>query len=202
MLSFAYVANLSLFIEMKYMHSSMLDLIGIGIGVVLLITSAFFLFCYAQADSFYTEFKEKFTSDGFGRRFYVIFILERVIMAAMMVMIAGQSLGNAAVIGIYLILGVVILVKQPYVGERKNYRPIANCLIVIVIEGVFLGAGMSKDPKGMLSLYGPLVILGLLLVCVIYSAYALGKELKEKFDKCRGKDEKESLESQKELAEQ
>jgi hypothetical protein len=35
-------------------------------------------------------------------------------------------------------------------------------------------------------MYGPLVILGLLVVCVVYSAYALVKDLKEKFDNCKG----------------
>ncbi len=46
---------------------------------------------------------------------------------------AGKSYGNAAIMGIYAVLLAVIAKKQPYKGERKNYRPIANCLIVVVV---------------------------------------------------------------------
>ena len=75
LLSFAYLAFLSLFIEVKYLKSSSLDYVGIALGIMLLSAAMFYLFFYAKADSFYTEFKEKFNTDGFGQRFYVIFIL-------------------------------------------------------------------------------------------------------------------------------
>ena len=47
--------------------------------------------------------------------------------------LVGMPYGNAPIIAIYAVLGIVIGVKQPYKGDKKNYRPIANCLIVVVI---------------------------------------------------------------------
>ena len=43
-----------------------------------------------------------------------------------------------------------------------------------------MGIGLQGDPEGTLSKYGPLVIIILLLICIIYSAYALLKELRKK----------------------
>ena len=69
MLCFAYLAFLSFFIEIRFIKSAMLDYVGIVVGIILLMASIFYLFFYAQADSFYTEFKTKFSTDGFGKRF-------------------------------------------------------------------------------------------------------------------------------------
>ena len=45
----------------------------------------------------------------------------------------GQFYGNAVILAVYAVLLAVIAKKQPYKGERKNYRPIANCLIVVAV---------------------------------------------------------------------
>lgn len=111
----------------------MLDYIGIAIGVILLCAAVFYLIFYAQADTFFTEFKEKFNTDGFGRRFYIIFILERIIVPGILMTLASLSYGNAPIIVIYGVIAIVIGIKQPYRGDKKNYRPIANCLIVVII---------------------------------------------------------------------
>ena len=50
--------------------------------------------------------------------------------------------------------------------------------ITIIIAGIYMSIGFSGDPKGALSKYGPLVIIILLLICIIYSAYALLQELR------------------------
>jgi len=95
----------------------------------------------------------------------------------------GKIYGNAAIIGIYALLGILLVVKKPYKGEKQNYRPFANYLIVVLIQGIYMGVNFMQDPTGMLSIYGPLIVLGLLFVCVGYSAYALGKALKESCSK-------------------
>lgn len=92
-----------------------------------------------------------------------------------------KSYGNALIIAIYALMAVLVLVKQPYKGEKQNYRPFLNYIIVILVQGVYLAVNFANDPKGMLSLYGPFVVLGLLMVCVAYSAYALVKDLKQSF---------------------
>ncbi len=58
-----------------------------------------------------------------------------------------------------------------------NYRQIANLSISGVIQCIYLGVNMGKDPKSMLALYGPLIILVLVLVSLIYNIVFLMKEL-------------------------
>jgi len=107
-----------------------------------------------------------------------------MVVPAILVQMVDKTYGNAAVIGIYVLLGVLLLVKKPYKGDRQNYRPFANYLVVVMIQGVYLGVDLMQNPTGMLSLYGPFVVLGLLLVCVAYSAYALFKDLKQSLSQC------------------
>ncbi len=56
-----------------------------------------------------------------------------------------------------------------------NYRQIANLSISVVIQFLYLGVNMGKDPKSMLSKYGPMIILVLILICLIYSIVFLVK---------------------------
>lgn len=91
----------------------------------------------------------------------------------------------ATIIGIYVLLGILVIVKRPYKGDKQNIRPFANYLIVVIIEGIFLLVNLTKNPTGMVALYGPLAILGLLAICVAYSAYALVKDLKSNFQSCQ-----------------
>lgn len=90
----------------------------------------------------------------------------------------SKSYGNAAIIGLYAAMGTLIVVKQPYKGDKKNYRPVANYLIAILIQLIYLIVGISNDPTSFLSLNGPMVVIVMLIVCVLYSAYALVQDLR------------------------
>jgi len=104
-------------------------------------------------------------------------------------MLVTKSYSNCALIGLYLFIGAIILLKQPYKGDRKNYRPVANYLIAIAIQGIYMIVGFAQDPTSFLSLYGPLMVLVLLIVCVVYSAYALIQDLREKIANCGKNDD-------------
>ena len=61
-----------------------------------------------------------------------------------------------------------------------NFRPVTNSIVMILIAAIFLGIAFMGDPSGALSLYGPFMIMALLLVSVVYSAYALIQEFRLK----------------------
>lgn len=105
---------------------------------------------------------------------------ERFLSPACLVVLSSKSYGTAPILIFSIALTVLLAFIKPYKGDRKNYRPIANCLIMTLIAGIFLGIGFIGDPESALSKYGPLVILVLLLVCIIYSAYALVQDLRQK----------------------
>jgi peptidoglycan/LPS O-acetylase OafA/YrhL len=98
---------------------------------------------------------------------------ERLVSPAALVILSSKSYGTAPIAAIYAALLVLLLVAKPYKGSFKNLRPIANSIIVILVAIIFLAIAFMDDPEGLLALYGPLVVLALLFVCVVYSAYAL-----------------------------
>ena len=83
---------------------------------------------------------------------------------------------------LYLALAVVLCSTRPYKGSKKNFRPMANYIIMIVIAGILLAIASTGDASGIVAEYGPLVILVLLFVAVVYSGYALVRELCQKCD--------------------
>ena len=103
-------------------------------------------------------------------------MIERIISPAFLVVLSSKAYGTAPIIAIYATLIIIVLKVRPYKGKKSNYRPLTNYLIMVIIAGILLGISVSGDPSGALATYGPLGILVLLLVAVIYSAYALVRE--------------------------
>ena len=85
-----------------------------------------------------------------------------------------------------------MLKVRPYSGDSKNMRPMANYIIIVLVSVTLLAIAFSNQPSGMLSKYGPLIILVLLLICVIYSAIALIKDIKESCAK-KGEEAQEDM---------
>ena len=108
-----------------------------------------------------------------------------MIVPAILVQLGSKVYTPATIIGIYVLLGVIVLVKRPYKGEKQNIRPFANYVIIILIEGIFMIVNLMKNPTGIISLYGPLAILALLSICVVYSAYAVTKDLKNSYQQSK-----------------
>lgn len=93
--------------------------------------------------------------------------------------LSSKAYAPIPIIGVYVGMGVILLVTQPYKGSRNNYRPFANYLITILVAAIFVGIGFSGESEGFLAMYGPLVIIVLLLVCIVYSVYALVQDIRE-----------------------
>lgn len=107
-------------------------------------------------------------------------MIERLISPAILVMMMSLNLQNALIAGIYLIILIAIIWKKPY-RYYRCFRPVINCILMILIQVIFMGANMMKGPDSMLSKYGPLTIIGLLMACVIYSSIEMVKSLKNSY---------------------
>jgi hypothetical protein len=92
--------------------------------------------------------------------------------------LSSKSYGTAPILVIYAALIILLLIVKPYKGPRKNFRPVANSIIMIMVSGIFLAIAFMNNPEGIISLYGPLAVMALLSICVIYSAYALVQEFR------------------------
>jgi hypothetical protein len=154
-------------------------MIGLIIGIVLFLFGLIYFAIFNKFDEYFNEFKNKFVVDNFGKKYYNIPMIERILSPALLIFLISMPILNAILIGIYLILIIIVAVKKPYAGDGKCKRPIANSLIMIAIQGIILAVNMSKDPTNMLAVYGPFAILGLLTVCLAYSIYALVQDIKQ-----------------------
>lgn len=85
-------------------------------------------------------------------------------------------------------MAVLVMLTKPYKERIKNYRPLANYAITILVLGIYIGIGSSDNPESAISRYGPLVIVIFLLVCIGYSVYAWVQDLRQK---CSGEDDEE-----------
>ena len=175
-LAFSYLGYLSLFVQVKYLGSGMLDYLGLALGGLFVGTGVLYAVVYARADSYFTEFREKFHAEGWGRRFYLFVMGERLLSPVFLAALSSQPFGTAPVMALQATLIVLLLLVRPYKGSKKNFRPLANHAIAVIIAGILLGIAFTNQPSGALALYGPFAILLLLIVAVVYSAYALARE--------------------------
>ena len=67
---------------------------------------------------------------------------ERLISPAFLVVLSSKPYGVAPIIVIFAGLAVLLILVKPYKGCRKNYRPMANYIITIIIAGIFMGIGL------------------------------------------------------------
>ena len=58
----------------------------------------------------------------------------------------SQSYGTVPIMLFYLVLTVIVCKSSPYKGNKKNYRPVANYLIMMVIAGIIMGIATTDDP--------------------------------------------------------
>ncbi len=81
-----------------------------------------------------------------------------------------------AVIFIAQLLFIAIL--RPYVEPKSNYRPIANTVIMIIIECIFAYVRMTDDSQSIVAIYGPILIILLIITCIAYTGYEIVRMIK------------------------
>lgn len=88
-------------------------------------------------------------------------------------MLMNMKFQGMVYILIFAVLGVLVLVKKPYLNNYNSYRFVANMIITVFILAIYVYYSIldveSKN-KSPISFYLPLIVLALLLICVIYNA--------------------------------
>jgi hypothetical protein len=82
----------------------------------------------------------------------------------------------AVPIAIFLLTGIFVAVKRPYREGYHNNRVIANMIIAIIVEGIYLAYRMTDSAQqgsSKIFFYLPFIVCGLLLICVVYNSAAI-----------------------------
>lgn len=107
---------------------------------------------------------------------YNILIIERVVVGISLVLMMDIYLAQLFFIAIFLFLAIVVFVLRPYKEAYHNYRFIANMAITIAILIVYLCYTATREedqPENPIWLYMPLLVCGLLIICIVYNLFFL-----------------------------
>ena len=73
-------------------------------------------------------------------------MVERIVSPAALVILSSKFYGTAPIIAIYTVLLVLLLIVRPYKGARKNFRPVANSIVLILVSSIFFATALMNDP--------------------------------------------------------
>jgi hypothetical protein len=104
-------------------------------------------------------------------------ILERIVTGAIFGIVTWLTYQCLVVAVLYIAQFVYILMKRPYAD--RNWRPATNMVITTLVLLIYFLVNFTDNE--MLEEYGPLAILGLLAVCLVYSTILLVIDLKSSF---------------------
>ena len=79
-------------------------------------------------------------------------------------------------IAVFVIFGILVIVKRPYIKSYNNPRVILNMIIASIVVGIYVYYRMSSEEtkqNSSIFFYLPFVVCGLLFICVLYNAIAL-----------------------------
>jgi CDP-diglyceride synthetase len=117
--------------------------------------------------------------DVFSQQFYLLIIVERLVTSIFLVALISVPVQNGILIVLFLSQMIIIIKKKPYKGKRKWLRPVLNMINCIMIQLIYQITNFQQNPKGVISIYGPMVILCLILICLVYSIYYLVLDVRE-----------------------
>lgn len=155
-----------------------------GVGVVSLIFSIFFILVYIAYSvlfilkpDFFGQFVDFFSDESFNKKTYLILIVERIGISIGLTVMLFTVYSPIMIIVVYSIMLICQILKRPYKETRHNIRQICNFVIVIAIQIIYLiyntDTVINQSKIQSYSIL-PIVVCSLLVVCVIYSAVALG----------------------------
>lgn len=102
-------------------------------------------------------------------------LVERLLVGSCLVFLLATNFGTAIPLAVFILLGVFVAIKKPYKENYQNYRVIANMSIATSIQAIYLSYSLinPEQKNSPIFFYLPLIILGLLIVCICYSGVAI-----------------------------
>lgn len=174
-----YIVFTSFTLELKYGVNNKIGLWGLGSIVLSLLFVGLFIFYlvfYLLKPEFFGEYTNSFKTDCFSSKFYVIPMLERAIVGCTLVLLLSIPFEAAAAIVVFLVMGIVVLVRSPYSQKYNNRRVILNMVICLCVESIYIWyrtASVKAKHSSSIAFYLPVLVVVLLILCVIYNSAAI-----------------------------
>lgn len=128
-------------------------------------------------------------------KWYNILMIEHLVVGAALIFLLSVEISPLVTIGVFLMLGIHVVIRRPYLKTMHNVRFAANMLVCIGIQAIYLvykKASLKDQNKQSLWLVMPIIVCILLLLCVLYNVavliYELCLKLKQQEDQKNFKD--------------
>jgi dipeptide/tripeptide permease len=186
-----YLTAVSFALELMYGMKNNSDLIGKAslaeCAVLLSLMVGYFVFLLLKPE-FFGEFTDEFKKDRLSSKYYNYMLFERLLVGSCLVFMLAANIGAVVPLAVLILTGIFIAVRKPYRENYHSYRAAANMAIAAIVMGVYLFYALTaaENRNSGIFLYLPLIVCGLLVVCVIYNAgaiiYGIYKMCKTKSD--------------------
>jgi hypothetical protein len=170
----SYSAFASLAINIRFIDNSAVCFIGIATSGIIALAIIVYCLYFTEHPHCLGEFRKRFERMNICQHFYNFSMIERMVNAFLIVFLTSVSLQAVGPLIVLSIELTFILYRKPYV-LRGWIRPSFVKLLMIIIVLLFLAAKVGPSS---FTVYIPLLILGCLLICEIYSCVKLVRELK------------------------
>lgn len=123
------------------------------------------------------EFTNFFNKNCIDPKFYLLLVPERLLVGACLVFLISNKLSFIVVICVYAALGIIVIIRRPYLKLQHNTRYVTNMLIAVAIQIIYMCYNLQTiENQNKSDLYNkvlPIIIAVLLLICVLYSGAAI-----------------------------
>ncbi len=104
-----------------------------------------------------------------------------------MILLLKTKLGSAVPLTVFAMFGVFLLIRPVYKEDWQKVRAFCNFAVCVCIEAIYLSYSLvdpNERQNSKIFFYLPLIVCGLLIICVVYNLVALVYRI------CKGGDEK------------
>ncbi len=133
------------------------------------------------------EFKKKFAFAEWPQKYFNLLMVLRLVAALVLSFSWMVPFFNGVIIASAVFQFCLICKAEPFKIPERNLRPRINCVLMALIQAVFLLFSVVEKPyfEDSFLFYAPFLILGLLLVAVAVNFHRLFQETRENLESFR-----------------
>lgn len=146
-----YLTAVASALEILYGIKKMDDFTGVAsvalFAVLLVLLIFYFAFVIVKPEpEYFGEFVGSFKNDRLSRRYYALFVVERLIVGACLILLLQTKLGSAVPLAVFAMFGVFLLIRPVYKENWQKVRAFCNFAVCVCIEAIYLSYSLV-DPK-------------------------------------------------------
>ena len=117
--------------------------------------------------AYFGEFKTSFHPDRFCQLYYLVPVIERIVIGLLLGACRDPLVAGILTIAILIASLILIAVKRPYIKNKDNSRALANYVVNVIVIVIYVAFQYTNQLQS--SIYLPYAIIVLLLFMTLTS---------------------------------